>query len=50
MLAEGQLKPVVYDEEYRLEQVAEALGALEQRKTWGKAVLTVREENERARL
>lgn len=50
LLASGRLQPVVYDQEYSLEHVAEALGALEQRKTWGKAVLTIRQEDTQARL
>ena len=50
LLESGSLQPVVYNEQFTLEQVSEALVALEQRKTWGKAILTVREEDGQARL
>ena len=50
LLESGRIQPVVYDEKFTLEQVGEALGALEKRKTWGKAVLTIREEDAQARL
>ncbi|CAG7850517.1 SubName: Full=Related to quinone reductase {ECO:0000313/EMBL:CCA67581.1} [Serendipita indica DSM 11827] len=50
LLESGSIQPVVYDEQFTLEQVSEALVALEQRKTWGKAILTVREEDGQARL
>lgn len=50
LLESGRIRPVVYDEKFTLEQVGEGLGALEKRKTWGKAVLTIREEDAQARL
>ncbi|KAG8767924.1 hypothetical protein FRC15_005380 [Serendipita sp. 397] len=50
LLESSRLQPVVYNERFTLEQISEALGALEKRKTWGKAVLTVREEDAQARL
>jgi len=50
LLESGRLQPVLYNQEYSLEQVADALGALEKRKTWGKAVLTIRQEDAQARL
>jgi D-arabinose 1-dehydrogenase-like Zn-dependent alcohol dehydrogenase len=40
----------VYKEKFSLEQVGEALEALEKRKTYGKAVLMIREEDAQARL
>ncbi|PVG02361.1 NAD(P)-binding protein [Serendipita vermifera] len=50
LLESGRLQPVVYDQKYNLEHVSDALGALEKRKTWGKAVLTIREEDAQPRL
>ncbi|KAL0574243.1 hypothetical protein V5O48_007714 [Marasmius crinis-equi] len=41
----GKLKPVVNPEVYSLERVTEGLSALEHRKTWGKVIARVREEN-----
>ncbi|EPT04976.1 NAD-binding protein [Fomitopsis schrenkii] len=52
LLASGRVKPVVYTEVLPLERVADGLHLLEQRKTWGKAVVRVRDEisGERAKL
>ncbi|KAH9023915.1 NAD-P-binding protein [Lactarius pseudohatsudake] len=43
LLASGRLKPVVYSVEYTLETLTQGLQDLENRKTWGKAVVRVRE-------
>ena len=45
LFASGQVKPVVYSEVWPLERTAEGLAALEKRKTWGKAVVRIREED-----
>lgn len=44
LIESGKLKAVVYSEVWPLERVADGLAALEQRKTWGKAVVRVRED------
>ncbi|KAB5566962.1 quinone oxidoreductase [Coniochaeta sp. 2T2.1] len=42
LIEEGKIRPVVYDEVYKgLESVPRALKDLEERKVWGKAVVTV---------
>ncbi|KAI0733123.1 alcohol dehydrogenase [Fomitopsis betulina] len=48
----GRAKPIVYTEVLPLERVAEGLRLLEQRKTWGKVVVRIRDEkvSERAKL
>lgn len=43
LFASGRAKPVVYSETYPLERVADGLLAIEQRKTWGKVIVRVRE-------
>lgn len=44
LLSTGKLKPLLYDKEYNgLETVGEALQDLEDRKTWGKGVVRVRQ-------
>jgi NADPH2:quinone reductase len=52
LFATGRVKPVTYTEIYNFEQLADGLGALEKRQTWGKAVVRVKEETtgERAKL
>ncbi|KAF8658325.1 hypothetical protein AX16_002093 [Volvariella volvacea WC 439] len=45
LLASGKVKPVTYDKIYPLERLAEGLGAIERRETWGKAVVRVRNED-----
>ncbi len=51
LFASGKLRPVIYDKKSTLDSVADGLMALEMRKTWGKAVIRVREdETARARL
>ena len=44
MLQPGGVTPVIYPEVYPLERLAEGLVALENRKTWGKVVVRVRDE------
>lgn len=41
----GNTKVVLYPEVYSLERVSEGLNAIEQRKTWGKAVVRVRNDD-----
>jgi len=41
---------VVYSEVWPLERVADGLVALEKRRTWGKAVVRVREDDATAKL
>ncbi|KAJ3487411.1 hypothetical protein NLI96_g3564 [Meripilus lineatus] len=50
LLSSGGLKPVIYDKVYPLEKLADGLRELEQRKTWGKVAIRVREETTKARL
>jgi len=50
LLTTGRVKPVVYSETYPLEKIAEGLRAIEERKTWGKAVVRIRDEGIKARL
>ncbi|KAH9173657.1 NAD-P-binding protein [Lactarius sanguifluus] len=50
LLASGRLKPVVYSGEYTLETLTQGLQDLENRKTWGKAVVRVREPAVRGKL
>jgi NADPH2:quinone reductase len=49
ILASGKVQPVVFSEVLPLERVAEALSALENRKTWGKAVVRIRNEEDNVR-
>ena len=50
LIESGKLKAVVYPEVWPLERVADGLVALEKRKTWGKAVVRVREDDITAKL
>ncbi|KAH9935553.1 uncharacterized protein B0H18DRAFT_1174277 [Fomitopsis serialis] len=52
LLSSGRVKPVVYTEVFPLERLADGLHLLEQRKTWGKVVVRIRDEKsgERAKL
>lgn len=45
MLASGRAKPVVYTDVYPLERYAEGLRDLENRKTWGKTIIRVRDDD-----
>ena len=45
LFSSGRVKPVLYTEVFPLNKIPEGLGKLEQRKTWGKAVVRVREED-----
>ena len=40
------MKPVVFSEVYPLERVSECLKALEERKTWGKAIIRIRPDDD----
>ncbi|TCD71204.1 hypothetical protein EIP91_011682 [Steccherinum ochraceum] len=48
LIAFGSAKPVVYTDIYPLEKYAAGLKDLEDRKTWGKAVIRVREDDTHA--
>ena len=50
LFASGRLKPVVYDGHYTLDTLTRGLQDLEDRKTWGKVVVHVREPAARAKL
>lgn len=41
----GKVKPVIYDRIWKLEEMPEGLRALEDRSTWGKAIVRVREDS-----
>jgi len=43
LLASGKLKPVLYTGQYTLDTLDKGLDDLEHRRTWGKAVVRVRE-------
>jgi len=45
LFASGRVKPVVYTEVWPLESTADGLAALEKRKTWGKAVVRIRQDD-----
>jgi len=44
MLESGKVTPIIYPEVYPLERLSEGLAALENRKTWGKVVVRVKDE------
>ena len=46
LLESGRVRPVIYPEVYPLERLADGLAAIESRKTWGKAVVRVREPDD----
>ena len=50
LLGSGRLKPAVYSGNYTLETLSQGLQDLENRKTWGKAVVHVRELVVRGKL
>jgi NADPH2:quinone reductase len=50
LFSAGHLKPVVYSGKYTLETAVEGLQDLENRKTWGKAVVRVREPAVKGKL
>ncbi|KAK0504589.1 hypothetical protein EDD18DRAFT_1125491 [Armillaria luteobubalina] len=50
LLASGHVNPVNYTEVYTLETIRNGLAALENRKTWGKAIVRVKDETEKAKL
>ncbi|KAI0644512.1 alcohol dehydrogenase [Trametes meyenii] len=43
LFSSGRAKPVVYQETFPFERLADGLLALEQRKTWGKVIVRIRE-------
>jgi len=45
LLATGKLQPVVYSPVYSMEQIPDGLAALESRKSWGKVVARVRDDD-----
>ncbi|KAJ3553248.1 hypothetical protein NM688_g3715 [Phlebia brevispora] len=49
LLSSGRVQPVIYSDVYPLENLTDGLRALETRKTWGKAIVRIRqpEENEK---
>ncbi|EIW82912.1 NAD(P)-binding protein [Coniophora puteana RWD-64-598 SS2] len=47
LLASNKVKPVMYSKIYPLEEMGQGLIALEQRKTWGKVIVHVKDENKR---
>ncbi|KXN90586.1 Quinone oxidoreductase-like protein 2 [Leucoagaricus sp. SymC.cos] len=49
LFASGKTQPVTYDQIFTLEQLAEGLGAIERRETWGKAVVRIKDEKTSAR-
>ncbi|KAN0113465.1 alcohol dehydrogenase [Russula decolorans] len=50
LFASGRLKPAVYNGHYTLGTLSQGLQDLEDRKTWGKVVVRVRESSARGRL
>ncbi|KAH9957082.1 NAD(P)-binding protein [Russula dissimulans] len=50
LFASGRLQPVVYDGHYTLETLSQGLQDLEDRKTWGKVVVRVRERGVKGKL
>ncbi|KAK0454803.1 alcohol dehydrogenase [Armillaria borealis] len=50
LLASGRVNPVNYTQVYTLETIRDGLAALENRKTWGKAIVRVKDETEKAKL
>jgi NADPH2:quinone reductase len=52
LLASGRVRPVVYERVYTLETLVQGLDDLEKRRTWGKAIVRVRdaEDREKAKL
>ncbi|KAI0259110.1 NAD-P-binding protein [Gloeopeniophorella convolvens] len=50
LLASGKLKPVLFSGEYTLDTLGKGLDDLEHRRTWGKAVVRVREQPQPGKL
>ena len=44
LLASGRVNPVTYSQRYTLDNLAEGLKAIEERKTWGKAIVQIKED------
>jgi len=47
LFASGRIKPVTFTEIYEFEQLVDGLAVLENRQTWGKAVVRVRGETKK---
>ncbi|KAF9268896.1 NAD(P)-binding protein [Marasmius fiardii PR-910] len=45
----GKVKPVTYTDIYPFDKISDALSALEHRKTWGKVIVRVREDDRKAK-
>ncbi|KAI0829943.1 alcohol dehydrogenase [Trametes gibbosa] len=50
LFSSGRAKPIVYPQTFPLERLADGLVALEQRKTWGKVIVHVRESDAKSKL
>ncbi|KAH9858599.1 alcohol dehydrogenase [Lenzites betulinus] len=50
LFSSGRAKPIVYPQTFSLERLADGLVALEQRKTWGKVIVHVRESDVKPKL
>ena len=50
LLASGKLRPILFTGEYTLDTLAKGLDDLEHRRTWGKAVVRVREPPTQGKL
>ena len=44
LFASGRVKPVMFSEIYPLERVSDGLSAVEQRRTWGKVTVRIKDE------
>ncbi|KAG2150582.1 hypothetical protein DEU56DRAFT_869378 [Suillus clintonianus] len=47
LFASGRMKPILYDKIFSLDEVVVGLDALEKRRTWGKAIVRIKDENQR---
>lgn len=43
LLSSGRVTPINYSEIFTLDNLAEGLNAIEQRRTWGKAIVRIQE-------
>lgn len=46
----GKAKPVIYERSYTLDNLADGLRDIEKRKTWGKAIIRIKEEIPKSKL
>jgi NADPH:quinone reductase-like Zn-dependent oxidoreductase len=44
LIASGRVKPIIYEEIFPLDKVGQGLDAISARRTWGKPVLRIKEE------